>query len=70
MPHKRVRFHLWEHDSTVPVDFCLVECAMLWRICLLSSCMCRLVGEVKRRASCSAMSGLVTSVRLGVMLGM
>ena len=46
MPHKRVGLNLWEHDSTVSVNFCLLVSAMLWLICLLSSCTSGSVGEV------------------------
>ena len=43
---------------------------MLWPICVLSSCICRTLGEVDRKVSRSTTSRFVMSVRLGVMFGM
>jgi len=44
MPHRREGLHLWEHDSTVWVHFCLLESAISWWICALSLCKCESVG--------------------------
>ena len=70
MLHKHDGLYLWQHDSMVWVHFYLLESAMLWPICALSSCICESVREEERGASLSTMSHLVISVRLGVMLGM
>ena len=56
---------LCEHDSTVWVHFCLLEFAMLWRICALSSFICGSEGEEERRTSLSIMSGLVIFSEVG-----
>ena len=39
MSHRREGVHLWKQYSTVWVNFCLLESAMLWRICAQSSCI-------------------------------
>ena len=61
--------HLYEHDSTACVHFCLLEFLILWWICVLSSCICGSEGEEERKASFSLMSRLAISVRFGTMLG-
>ena len=42
--HKHEELHLCEHYSTAWIHFCLLEFAMMWQICALSSCKCWLKG--------------------------
>ena len=51
MLHRRERLHLFEHDSTDWVHFCLLEIFMLWWICALSFCICGSEGEEELRGS-------------------
>ena len=68
MSHRFERVNLCEHYSTVWVNFCLLESAMLWRICALSLCKCRSVVEEEQRASRSTISRLMISLMLGINL--
>ena len=70
MFYRREKLHFLEHDSKVRVYFCLLESAMLWRFCALSSCKCGSVQQEDWRAFRSTISRLTISVRLGIMLGM
>ena len=51
MPHRREELHLCDYDSTVSVNFYLLEFAVLWRICALSWCIGGSEREDERRGS-------------------
>ena len=66
IPHRGEGLHVYEYDSKVWIDFCLLQSTILWRY----RCQRWVRGEEERSTFLPMMSRLEISVRLGIMLGL